>query len=441
MNILVIGNGFDLAHGLPTSYSNFLKFCEQVRKIYDYYTSSADFFRRSDLGDLTFDDLIKKRLENAIENRENKQGMVTTTDKALNELHANIAHNTWLEYFLNCPSYIGENWIDFESEISNVIRSLDYFRDMIKKEKKFYDIRNERSLIITSIMKAGGILSPTVIVNVKDIDDFSDKLNTELKRLSRALEIYICEFVGQIKVGKRSVDIEGLQVDHILSFNYSNTYERLYGKDKDIEYDYLHGKADINNSLETNNMVLGIDEYLLDDEKDKKIEFIAFKKYYQRMYKKSKRLTEYWCAEIKKEAEYEKHSRNFMMEEQIKFELVKKGSGVEYNWQNYEKLTKVYDEQYIQVHPKHNVYIFGHSLDVTDKDILRDLILNDNVNTTIYYCKKKDANGHYDNGGKDYGQKLANLVKVIGQNELIKRTGGSTKTIEFKLQQDMVEEI
>jgi hypothetical protein len=28
MNILVIGNGFDVAHGLPTSYSDFLYFTE-----------------------------------------------------------------------------------------------------------------------------------------------------------------------------------------------------------------------------------------------------------------------------------------------------------------------------------------------------------------------------------------------------------------------------
>ena len=26
MNILIIGNGFDLAHGLPTKYEHFLKF-------------------------------------------------------------------------------------------------------------------------------------------------------------------------------------------------------------------------------------------------------------------------------------------------------------------------------------------------------------------------------------------------------------------------------
>lgn len=70
--------------------------------------------------------------------------------------------------------------------------------------------------------------------------------------------------------------------------------------------------------------------------------------------------------------------------------------------------------------PRHNLYIFGHSLDVTDKDILRDLILNDNVHTTIYYHDKDTM-----------GQQIANLVKVIGQDELIKRTGGSTKTIEF----------
>ena len=75
----------------------------------------------------------------------------------------------------------------------------------------------------------------------------------------------------------------------------------------------------------------------------------------------------------------------------------------------------------------HNLYIFGHSLDVTDKDILRDLILNDNVYTTIFYHNKETM-----------GQQIANLVKVIGQDELIRRTGGSTKTIEFKLQQDMI---
>ncbi len=31
MNILILGNGFDLAHKLPTSYVDFLSFVEQVQ--------------------------------------------------------------------------------------------------------------------------------------------------------------------------------------------------------------------------------------------------------------------------------------------------------------------------------------------------------------------------------------------------------------------------
>ncbi|RKI77037.1 hypothetical protein D7V90_19715 [bacterium 1xD42-87] len=32
MNILVIGNGFDLAHGLPTTYKDFLRFTAEFDK-------------------------------------------------------------------------------------------------------------------------------------------------------------------------------------------------------------------------------------------------------------------------------------------------------------------------------------------------------------------------------------------------------------------------
>ena len=33
MNILIVGNGFDLAHGLPTKYGDFLKFVEVIRQV------------------------------------------------------------------------------------------------------------------------------------------------------------------------------------------------------------------------------------------------------------------------------------------------------------------------------------------------------------------------------------------------------------------------
>ena len=68
-----------------------------------------------------------------------------------------------------------------------------------------------------------------------------------------------------------------------------------------------------------------------------------------------------------------------------------------------------------------NVYIFGHSLDNTDGDVLRDLILQKNTKTTIFY-HNRDA----------LGKQIANLVSVIGQDELIKRTNKGTQTIFFE---------
>lgn len=35
MNIHVIGNGFNLPHGVPTKYGDFLRFYEMVRRIYN----------------------------------------------------------------------------------------------------------------------------------------------------------------------------------------------------------------------------------------------------------------------------------------------------------------------------------------------------------------------------------------------------------------------
>ena len=53
---------------------------------------------------------------------------------------------------------------------------------------------------------------------------------------------------------------------------------RDYGKHPFLEIDYIHGKALLNNSTESNSMVLGIDEYLKGDARNEDIEFIEFKK-------------------------------------------------------------------------------------------------------------------------------------------------------------------
>ena len=210
---------------------------------------------------------------------------------------------------------------------------------------------------------------------------------------------------------------KGINLDH-----YTDTYEKIYGNCKEIECDYIHGKADVFHTLETNNMVLGIDEYLPGDRRNKDVEFIAFKKYYQRIYKQTGCKYKEWTDRI-----YNNYMDYINNQKKISEQSI---NGV-CTIRSFRFSDMKPGDQVIVSNPskyeKHNLYIFGHSLDITDKDILRDLILNDNVYTTIFYPYKDEL-----------GRKIANLVKVIGQEELIRRTGGSTKTIEFKLQKPMV---
>ena len=212
--------------------------------------------------------------------------------------------------------------------------------------------------------------------------DYIRYLLDALNNLIRCLEIYLGEYVQSLPISQLK-DIEELQIDKILSFNYTNTAERLYAqKDgKPLDYDYIHGKANVHHSPEECNLVLGIDEYLPAGKQDSDNEYIEFKKFYQRIYKATGSHYIDWVDQ------YRENRQRF-----------RKGPVSQMN-----------------------VYIYGHSLDVTDKDILRNLILEEGTITTVYYYNKNDL-----------GKKIANLVKVIGEAELIKRTDGRRATIIFR---------
>lgn len=389
MNILVVGNGFDLAHGLPTKYGDFLKFVEVIRQVLNAKGKEIDW---KDIH-LEIKELIKINMGNVRDN-------IFSQEQIWREL---LEENFWIEYFLQCPMYQKENWIDFESEISNVIQSIDF--DMKDNNLKlddgasivsnFYLEKFFHKRLPAAVLDFGQGIQVITFREIRDI------LYQDLNKLTRAFEIYLCEYVGKIESGKISNEIKGLGIDHVLSFNYSHTYQKLYDKSKKIKYDYIHGESRFNSTIESNNMVLGIDEYLHKKSKDKEIDFIAFKKYYQRIYKETGSEYKNWVDEIANSRYVNEVSLREQFPKQIPYE---------------------------KFNSKHKLYIFGHSLDITDKDVLRDLILNDNVYTTIYYLNKAVM-----------GQQIANLVKVIGQDELIRRTGGSTKTIEFKLQAKFVE--
>ncbi len=419
MNILVLGNGFDLAHGLPTSYINFLEFCEKVIPIYNGIDKLYISYKSNFLSDWKINNEIKDFLEDAYKSRKKENNIIYTKYPELDELYLLIENNIWFYYFKKCNKHGKENWIDFENEISKVIKSItqvmEEFEISLYSEELDYMDGNSYPGIdsvyynILNIMRKckKGILYKFTYLEIKNY------LLDDLNCLTRALEIYLTKVICKIKTGKVSSDIEFITElsTKVLNFNYTDTYFRKYSNYNDeTNIDYIHGKADINNTIETNNMVLGIDEYLSKKKRNSDTDFIAFKKYYQRIFKGTGCKYKDWLDIIHED--YKKR--------QIKLEKrVMETSG----FFSKKQIKKQVKREYLN---EHNLYIFGHSLDVTDKDILRDLILNNILHTTIFYHSKEEL-----------GKKIANLGKVIGQDELIKRTGGNTKIIEFVQQNEM----
>ncbi|MNJ44065.1 hypothetical protein D3C77_390980 [compost metagenome] len=65
MKILVIGNGFDLAHGLPTKYNEFLEFLSLIKLMSRYPSSTVDFISKQ-LNESSADNHIKQYIHNLI---------------------------------------------------------------------------------------------------------------------------------------------------------------------------------------------------------------------------------------------------------------------------------------------------------------------------------------------------------------------------------------
>ena len=74
----------------------------------------------------------------------------------------------------------------------------------------------------------------------------------------------------------------------------------------------------------------------------------------------------------------------------------------------------------------YRLHIFGHSLDITDKDVIKDLIDREGVKTTIFYYDKQQQT-----------QQIANLVKMLGQNKFIDMVNSVPQKICFVHQKRM----
>lgn len=409
--ILVLGNGFDIGHELPTKYSDFLRFTELIEIVFTKGKSSVEYENAI----AQFGERFSKTFEDVYEENE------PLFHQMWSELNRD---NYWINHFKRAEQ-LSEGWIDFEAEISAVIHDLEEIMTQARREgTPLHRMPFFPPQIAKRVMK-----------QKKELNDInvSKMLIGDLNNVKRSLELYLSIVINEMKISSVKKDILDVRPTKVLCFNYTNTYKRFYGgTDDNIDWDYIHGWADKNRRPVDNNMVLGIGEYLEDDRKNTDLLFLEFKKYYQRQRFDARRRSEDWSREIKKDELYQESARKFLFEEEVSYYLKNYTPISEresFNNENYERLLKEKALLFEKNHPMHEVFFYGHSLGETDRDIIRKLVLNSNVHTIIYYHNMTA-----------YGDLIRNLIRVIGQEEFISRTGGENRMIEFRRQSDFVDE-
>lgn len=336
-NLLITGNGFDLEHNLKTKYTHFLNIFPEK-------------------------EVISKRKLSPQKIKLNGNEYFPSNNRLLSLLLYKY-HNKLLQNY---------NWIDIETELKNIINLIEkidtnhfinkeYFpnREYSKEDyKKLKEILDEANTIypnefIHDFIPIYENAYDCIYYNKYSHNEILNTLEKNLDELINMLKDYLTEEVRKLSTDSCSKDILDIdyKITHVLNFNYTDTFRQLYSDIDNNKIDFIHG------SLNRNNLVLGINETLTEDMQNKVVNTVYFKKYFQRIYKK----TDY------KYIDWLNH--------------------VEFN----------------------TVYIHGHSLDESDKEILEKII-----NSVL----KKDTSTvkifYYDE--KHYRQEVTNLIRVLGKD-------------------------
>lgn len=287
--------------------------------------------------------------------------------------------NSWYEYFRHLikKNKLQDNWIDFEAEISEVIKKIennipkDVIENTDKEERcksKNQDATNSYPSIY-KFMKANNNCFDSKTQQNK----FILHLEHDLSDFINALDYYVT-FIDEINNLKCLSDIKNIKIDKIISFNYTDTYRRCYSKNMiDENIHFIHGKANRTLGDSASKLVLGTNDTLSDQERDSNISCVKFKKYFQRIYKRT--------------------------------------------GNDYKRFLKEADEE--RSGETIRSYFFGHSLAATDGDVIRRVIeASDHV--VIFY--------HDD---MQHREAITNLVTVLGRDKLIEY---AEERIEFRKQ-------
>ena len=224
-----------------------------------------------------------------------------------------------------------------------------------------------------------------------------DRLYDDLEKLISAFNFYLTEFVEKIPIEEEISFIKNVDPTYAISFNYTKTFEKLYSHIQapgaDLEHPvhicHVHGETsgivastdnassigeadstanaqyNMCNRMNNSNIVIGIDEYWeTPEDQAKRTNFAIFKKFVQRIRKMTSLDYVKWLAKLRDVG----------------------SDGI-------------------------NIYIFGHSLNVTDKEILEPFLKSEKTKLHIYARNEASE-----------GSLISNLILLIGRDAVIKKS-------------------
>ena len=333
--LILIGNGFDLAHGLKTDYNSFIVWylteCFSDAQINTSYDDElieirsllpGPEFRIGHISSVS--QLIEYYYENGL-------GILFYNDEFRfpdsgniydNPFKIKIKSNLLRTLISSCQS---SNWVDIENEFYNELKNILSERGS-QKINLLKDLNGSLAAIIRNLEQYLSLIMPTSICHGYQ-------------------KIFESEFIFSDFVGKLSTSRYDVlpQKSVILNFNYTRTIEKYFESDsgiKPIEINYIHGVIeDIENPI-----IFGFGDELDADYNKIELEKInAFFKY----------IKSFW---------YFKTS-------------------------NYHKLIRFIEANEFQV------YILGHSCGLSDRTMLNMIFEHNNCKSIkIYYYQNPQGN-------------------------------------------------
>ena len=379
--LIIIGNGFDLAHGLPTSYRDFIN---------DYWKNVIE--------KLTYDHLYDDELfsANAIVLKYNhlakdKWEIVSDFRSMIDFLNlyqeANFSYKNAFYYSISYKTEI-QNWVDIENEYYNQLKRIVEGKEDEEAKKSALVYLNEEFDKVKILLE--NYLTEKIL-KVFNFQNYYDSKGSQLEfpnifkpnqffEDSKEMKNFLNEFplTFQVEIIKQfSKESKSLNDDYVkdcnitfLNFNYTptlnNYVEILKYWEINSKIIHIHGFVNDNN----NKINFGFGDEMDDD------------------YKKIENIND---------NEYLKNFKSFQY----------------LHTSNYKNLLNLIDSDYFQV------YLMGHSCGLSDRTLLNTIFEHNNCKSIkVFYHEIKDEKGNIIND--NYTEITQNISRHFNDKKLMR---------------------